>query len=345
MRRVGFPALPRTDAQLAIHTRGRLLAALLSLVLLMTAAEQSVLAQAYPTAPVKVIVPFAAGGSTDLLARVFAERLEHHLGQSVVVENRGGAGGQIAAAAVARAPADGHTLMFTPGAPITIAPSISERVQYNSQTDFAPIAALVAQPLWLAVNARSSVQSWGDVVTRARSRPGEITYGTTGVGSELHLLAEALALSAGVKLTHVPYRGGGEIITALLGQQIDFGMLSTTSIVGPLKQGTLRALAVSSPKRMSDFPDVSTVAELGHPTAAIVPWWGMIAPAATPAPVIVRLTRELEKISQESAVQERLKAIFVQVDFAGAEEFSRRLKSEAKQFEEIIRGADLKLKP
>ena len=301
--------------------------------------------QTYPSSPVRVVVPFGAGGATDILARVFSERLQQNLGQSFTVENRGGAAGQIAAAAVARSPADGATLMFTTAAPITVAPLMNDKVQYDPRKDFVPIAVVAVMPVWLLVNAELPIKSLADIVKNAKDNPGKLTYGSSGVGTELHLAAEAVARSAGIQMVHVPFRGGGEVITALLGKQIDFAALSTASIAGPLKQGTLRAIAVSSPQRMADFPDVPTFAELGHGGATMMPWWGMMAPAGTPPAAIARLTQELLTITKDATVRERLKATFVQIDFAGPQEFARRLDAETKLYGDVITAAKIKMEP
>ena len=299
-------------------------------------------AQTYPAAPVRVIVPFGAGGATDVLARVFIDHLQQRMGQTFTAENRGGAGGQIAAAAFARAPADGYTLMFTTAAPITIAPLLSDKVQYDPRKDFVPIALVAVQPVWLTVNADSPFKTLADVVSHAKDHPGKLTYGTSGVGTELHLAAEAIARSAGIQMVHVPFRGGAEVITALMGRQVDLAALSTASIANPVRQGTLRALAVTSPQRLADFPDVPSIAELGHPAATMLPWWGMMAPAGTPPAIVARLTQELQAASADQGVRERLKATFVQIEFAGPQEFSRRLDAERAQYGDIIRAAKIK---
>jgi tripartite-type tricarboxylate transporter receptor subunit TctC len=302
-------------------------------------------AQTYPTAPVKVIVPFGAGGATDILARVFSERLQQNLGQPFTVENRGGAAGQIAAAALARSPADGSTLMFTTAAPISIAPLMNDKVQYDPRKDIVPIAVVAVMPVWLVVNADSPLKTAADIFWNAKDNPGKLNYGTSGVGTELHLAAEALSRSASVQMVHVPFRGGGEVIAALLGHQVDFAALSTASIAGTLRQGTLRALAVSSPQRMPEFPGVPTFAEIGHPGATMMPWWGFMAPAGLPLAAIARLTQELQSISKDDAVRERLKATFVQMDFAGPEQFGKRIETETALYGGIIRAANIKLGP
>jgi tripartite-type tricarboxylate transporter receptor subunit TctC len=318
-------------------------AATIATVMFTLLAATSAIAQTYPAGPVKVVVPFGAGGATDVLARVFADQLQQRLGQPFTPENRGGAAGQIAATAVARSPADGSTLMFTTAAPITIAPLMNDKVQYDPRKDFVPIAVVAVMPVWLVVNANSPLQSAADIVAKAKDNPGKLNYGTSGVGTELHLAAEALSRSAGIQMQHVPFRGGGEVIAALLGNQLDFAALSTASIAAALKQGSLRALAVSSPQRMSDFPDVPTFAEIGHPGASMMPWWGLMAPTGTPQTIVARLTQELEAATKSEPVRERLKATFVQIDFAGPQEFARRLEAETALYGDIIRAAKIKL--
>jgi tripartite-type tricarboxylate transporter receptor subunit TctC len=318
-------------------------AATIATVMFTLLAATSAIAQTYPAGPVKVVVPFGAGGATDVLARVFADQLQQRLGQPFTPENRGGAAGQIAATAVARSPADGSTLMFTTAAPITIAPLMNDKVQYDPRKDFVPIAVVAVMPVWLVVNANSPLQSAADIVAKAKANPGKLNYGTSGVGTELHLAAEALSRSAGIQMQHVPFRGGGEVIAALLGNQLDFAALSTASIAAAMKQGSLRALAVSSPQRMSDFPDVPTFAEIGHPGATMMPWWGLMTPAGTPQAIVARLTQELEAATRSEPVRERLKATFVQIDFAGPQEFARRLEAETALYGDIIRAAKIKL--
>jgi tripartite-type tricarboxylate transporter receptor subunit TctC len=298
-------------------------------------------AQQYPSAPVRVVVPFGARGATDVVARVFSEQLQQRLGQPFTVENRGGAAGQIAAAAVARALADGYTLFFTTAAPITIAPLMNDKVAYDPRKDFVPVAVVAVQPVWVVVAANSPFKSLPDIMTQAKEKPGTLNYGTSGVGTELHLAAEAMARSGGIQMVHVPFRGGGEVITALLGSQIDFAALSTASIAGAVRQGTLRVLAVSSQKRMADFPEVPTFAELGHSGATMVPWWGLMAPAGTPEPILTRLKGALEAASKDEALRERLKATFVQIEFAGPQEFAQRLEAETALYGDIIRAAKI----
>jgi tripartite-type tricarboxylate transporter receptor subunit TctC len=324
-----------------VRLAGARFAALIGFVFVATAVTAG--AQTYPTGPVRVMVPFSAGGSTDILGRVFADQLQQNLGQPFTVENRTGAAGQIAAAAFARAAPDGYTLLFTTAAPITVAPQMVEKPQYDPRKDFVPVALVALQPIWFATTTKSAHKSFADLVKFARDNPGKLTYGSPGVGSEPHLIAEAVFRSAGVQATHVPFRGGGAIVPALLGGQIELASLATASIASGLQAGTLRAIAHSSPKRLAEFPDVPTFAEVGHKDVTIVPWWGMMAVAGTPQPIVSKLTQELEKIAKSATVRDRLKASFVQVHFGGPDEFNKLLDFETKWYGDIIRAGNFKL--
>jgi tripartite-type tricarboxylate transporter receptor subunit TctC len=311
-------------------------------ILVASVATTPSLSQTYPSSPVRVIVPYGAGGATDVLARVFADYLHRRLGQPFTIENRSGGGGQIGATVAARAPADGSTLFFTSPAPITIAPMISGK---EARLDLTPIAIVAVQPAWLVASAASPFKTFDDVVRSSKAKADGLAFGSPGVGTESHLIAEAAARSAGMKLVHVPFRSGSEVIPALLGRQIDLASLTTATVAGPAKDGSLRVFAGSSPKRSTEFPDVPTYAELGHPGATMVPWWGLMAPPNTPATIVERLANELRAATKEPAVQERLKATFVQIEFVGPAEFAQRLKAEVTLYGDIIRAANLKAAP
>jgi tripartite-type tricarboxylate transporter receptor subunit TctC len=309
-------------------------------VLLTAAGMTPVRAQTYPSGPVRVLVPYGAGGATDVLARVFSEYLQRHLGQSFTVENRAGGAGQIGATAAANAPNDGSTLFFTTTAPLTIAPMMTGK---DPRLDFVPIAIVSVQPAWLVARAATPFKTFDDVVKQAKADPGKLTFGTPSLGSESHLVAEALVHSAGIRLTHVPFRSGSEATPPLLGGQIDFASL-TTGTVGPLlKQGSIRAFSVSSPRRVPEFPDVPTVIELGHPSASMLPWWGMMAPPGTPQAMVARLAPQFEAATKDAGVRERLAASLVQIEFAGPQEFAKRLQEEVGLYGNVIRAANIKM--
>jgi tripartite-type tricarboxylate transporter receptor subunit TctC len=191
-------------------------------------------------------------------------------------------------------------------------------------------------------NAASPFKTFADIVKYAKENPGKLSFGSPGLGTESHLAAEALIRSAGIQLVHVPYRSGAEVIPALLGQQLELASLTTATVAAPMRQGTLRAFAVSSEARVADFPDVPTFGELGHARASMLPWWGLMAPPGTSQAVVARLTPQLEAATKDPAVRERLKATFVQIGFVGPQEFARRLEGEVALYGEIIRAAGIK---
>ena len=255
-------------------------------------------AQTYPSAPVKVIVPFGAGGATDILARVFSERLQANLGQSFTVENRGGAAGQIAATAFSRSTPDGYTLMFATAAPITIAPQMNDKAQYDPRKDFLPVAVVAISRCGLRPTpTRSSSVRRTSSIWQGQIRASSPTASPASAPSCISR-PRAVPRSAGIQMTHVPFRGGGEVINALLGNQIDFAALSTASIAAGLKQGTLRALAVSSPQRNGRLSRCADLRRDRPRRRHHVPWWGLMAPAGTPPAIVQRLTHELEAITQ-----------------------------------------------
>jgi tripartite-type tricarboxylate transporter receptor subunit TctC len=230
--------------------------------------------------------------------------------------------------------------LFTTSGPLTIVPLMNGK---EVRTDFVPVAIVAVQPVWLVANTASPFMEFGDVVRHGKENPGKLTFGSPGLGTESQLAGEAAVRSAGIKMVHVPFRSGGEVVTALLGRQIDLASLTTASVASPLKEGTLRAFGVSAPKRVADFPDVPTFAELGHPGATMLPWWGLMASPGTPPAIVARLAQELEVATRDPAVRERLKATFVQIEYAGPQEFARRIEGEAQLYGDIIRAANIKI--
>jgi tripartite-type tricarboxylate transporter receptor subunit TctC len=205
-----------------------------------------------------------------------------------------------------------------------------------------PISIVAVQPAWLVAGTRSPFKTFDDVVKHSKANPGSLTFGSPGLGSESHLVAEAAARSAGIKLVHVPFRSGSDVIPALMGKQIDLASLTTATIAGPASNSTLRLFAVSSPKRSAEFPDVPSYRELGHDGATMLPWWGLLAPLNTPPAVLDRLAKTLEAATKDKIVRNRLKATYVQIEFAGPQDFAQRLKGEAMLYGEIIRAANIK---
>lgn len=267
-------------------------------------------AQEFPSRPLRLIVPFPPGGGTDVLARVIGARFGEWLGQSVVVENRGGAGGAIGTQAVVRSPGDSHLLLFTSNPPIVVLPASPQPPGYDPEREITPIATLARQAILFVVRAESPHR---DLASLIRAAGGQgLSYSTPGVGTDPHLAAEVLRQTTGANFVHVPYRGGGPAMTAVLAGEVEFNP-ALTGVAKPLiAQGRLRALAVTAPQRLADFPDVPTTAELGMPQVDLVPWWALFAPPGVPAPVVQRLSAEARRLSQDAEWLRRLETLAIE---------------------------------
>lgn len=267
-------------------------------------------AQEFPARPLRLLVPFPPGGGTDVLARVMAARFGEWLGQSVVVENRGGAGGAIGTQAVARSPGDAHLLLFTSSPPVVVLPASPQPPGYDPERELTPVATLARQAILFVVRAESPHRDLASLI-RAAGGAG-LSYGTPGVGTDPHLAAEVLRQTTGANFVHVPYRGGGPAMTAVLAGEVEFNP-ALTGVAKPLiAQGRLRALAVTSPQRLADFPDVPTTAELGMPEVDLVPWWALFAPPGIPAAVAQRLSAEARRLSQDPEWLRRLASLAIE---------------------------------
>jgi len=263
-------------------------------------------AQVYPTRPVTIVVPFAAGGGNDILARLLAQHMGRALGQQFVIENRAGAAGTIGARAVAKAPPDGHTLMVGHSGVFAIAPALYADPGYDPRRDFAPIGLIASYQQILVAHPSLPVRGIADLIARARQQPGKITYATAGIGSGSHVSTELLATMAGVKLTHVPYRGTGAMQGDLVGGHVDMAISTFPSVFGQIRSGLLRTIAVTGEARSSIFPDVPTIAESGVPGYAAVIHYGMVAPAGISHAIADRLSAELRAALGSEDVRARI---------------------------------------
>ncbi|MDB5878909.1 MAG: extra-cytoplasmic solute receptor [Variovorax sp.] len=260
---------------------------------------------AYPTKPVTMVVPFPPGGPTDLIARVLAQTLGEQLGQPVLVDNRGGANGNIGANYVAKAPADGYTILYNTSS-ITLSPSLYKNVPYDVSKDFAPVASVAVVPLGLVVNPSVPVNTVGEFIAYAKANPGKLSYGSAGNGNVTHLGAFQFVQANGIEATHVPYKGSAPADVDLVGGQIQFMTDTVNSVMPFVRDKRLKMLAVTTGKRMALFPDVPTLAESGMPGFEVGAWQGVMAPAGTPAAVVTRLNAEIVKALNSTAVRERL---------------------------------------
>ena len=297
---------------------------------------------AWPDKPLKLVVPYPAGGNADNTARLLATQLGQRLGQQVVVDNRPGGSGTIGAAVVAKAPADGYTLLLDATA-FTVNPSLFPKLPFDAAKDFAPISLVLQVPLLMVVPANSPFQSVADLVKAAKARPGHLTYASAGNGGAQHLAGELFKQGQKVAITHIPYRGGAPALTDLIGGQVDV-MFSATTASGPfVKSGKLRALAISSPRRVEGWESVPTVAESGVPGFQVSEWNGLFAPAGTPRPVLERLEAETRAIVASPEMKKRLAELGVQGVGSSAQEFSAFLKAETTKWAEVIRTSGIRM--
>jgi tripartite-type tricarboxylate transporter receptor subunit TctC len=282
----------------------RLRIALASVALLISAAP-SVHAQTYPSRTITLVVPFPAGGGNDALARLVAERMSRTLGQQVVVENRGGAGGTIATRAIAKGAADGYTILLTYTGTLAINPSLYPNAGYDPRKDFAPIGTIGTLLSVLVTHPSLPVRSTGDLITFSKANPGKVNYGFVP-GTVGHISTEMFARTAGIKLTNIPYRGNGNAIADLLGGHVSMMFLSILPVIGQIQSGKLNALAVASPTRSPLIPDVPTISESGLPGFSAVITYGLAAPASTPREIVERLNKELRAILASDEMKKRL---------------------------------------
>jgi tripartite-type tricarboxylate transporter receptor subunit TctC len=297
---------------------------------------------AWPSRPVRLIVPFPAGGTTDLLARILAERLQQRLGATFVVENRGGAGGSIGSDVVAKADPDGYTLlMATIGTAAINYELYKDSITYKPG-DLAAVSNVSNVPNVLTVHSGSPSRTLQDFVTRAKSNAGGLTYGSSGNGSSLHLTGELLKAEAGIDLIHVPYRGSGPMLTDAIAGRVDMAIDNLPSSMGHIQGGRLRALAVTSPKRSPSLPDVPTVREAGLPGVETVAWFGIQAPARTPRPIIERLATEIHAAVNEPATRAKIAELGGEPVGDSPEEFQRLIDAEITRWTEVIRRAKVR---
>lgn len=298
-------------------------------------------ADTWPSKPIRMIVPFPAGSSPDLIARIVTEKLASVLGQPIVVENRPGAGGNIGTGTVAKAAPDGYTLLFTINGPLVTAPSLYRNLSYDPMKQLAPVTLVATSPNVLVIDARLPVHNLREFVALAKSKPGQLNYGSVGNGSAAHLAMEQLKAMAGIDLQHVPYPGFPQITTAMIGGQVQAGFMVPAIAMPMVNAGKLRLLAVTSTGRTAVLPAVPTVAESGYPGFEAISWQAILAPAGTPAPIVDRLYRELVKIIGSDDVRDKMRAqYFVPAGTAPAS-LRQTMVSEKARWDKVIRAANV----
>jgi tripartite-type tricarboxylate transporter receptor subunit TctC len=296
----------------------------------------------FPERSVKMLVGFSAGGGTDVAARIVAPGLGEALGQAVVVENRPGASGLIAAEAVARAAADGYTLMMGSQTTLAVAPRLYRKFTLDAARDFAGVALTGTSPLVLVVNPKVAAHSVAELIALAKAQPGTLNFASGGVGTTPHMAGELLRLTAGINIVHVAYRGEAPAINDLLGGQVPMMFANLSAVIGQVRGGALRALAVASPKRSPTAPDIPTLAEQGLTGCEVETWFGVVAPAGTPRAVAGRVHAELRRVLALDDTQKRLAGLGMVAAAGSPEDFDAYIKAEIAKWGKVIRDADIK---
>lgn len=294
-----------------------------------------------PSRPLRMIVPFVAGGSTDVAARLVSDAMGEKLGQPVVVENRGGSGGNIGGEMVARAPADGHTLLMGVTGLLTTNPHIYRSMGFSPSRDLAPVGMCYTSDLVIVVPLSLPAQNLAEFIALAKSRPGELSFGSSGHGASTHTAAELFKIAAGVDIQHVPYRGSGGAMNDLIAGNIQMMMIQIAGAVGAVQDRRLRALAVTGPRRHPLMPDVPTLAELGLPQATATSWGAVMATGGTPAPAIARLNEVLREALAMPTVAQRMTTAGVDPQSSTPEELAAFVASESEKWGRVVREAHI----
>ncbi len=297
--------------------------------------------QAYPNKPVKVIVGYSAGGAVDTVARTVGQALAASMGQPFVVENKPGAGTNIAVRATIDAPADGYTLMMAANA-LAANPSLYQPAPFDPERELVAVSLIGRVPVVIAANAGAPYASIKQLIEAAKAKPGSIAFASPGNGSTPHMAVEFFERAAGITLQHIPYRGGSQALTDVIGGQLPLAAMNALEVLPHVKSGKLKVLAVLSPNRTAIYPDTPTIAESGYPGFEASVWYGLVAPAATPKAVVARLHDEVQKALQTREVRERMTAVGGEVIPGGAEMFAALIRSERQRYEKLVREANIK---
>jgi len=311
-------------------------------VLIAVLLAASAQAQDYPSRPIRFIVPFPPGGSSDLIARAIAPRLSERMSQPVLVENRPGAGGMIGVEMVAKAPPDGYVIGLAAAGALSSNISLYPSMPYQPERDLAPISMLAMIPFFLVAHP-SQASSLKELIDTAKAKPGTIPYGYGGNGSTMHLAGELLNMMAGIKLPPVPYKGSGPVATDVLGGQVPLGVVDVPSAIAHVRAGKMRALAVTSRRRIAAAPEVPTFEEAGVPGYEAIGWFGTVAPANTPAEIVARLNREIVAALSVPEIRQRALDAGAEPFTDTPQEFAAMIREETRKWAQVIRAADIKL--
>ena len=316
----------------------------LAFALIITAAAGGARADEYPSHPIRLIVPYAAGGAADSVARIVAKHVGEAVGQPIVVENRGGAGAIIGTDLVNKSDPDGYTLLLGQSGPISINPAVYKKLPYDPLKDFAPVTLTTSFPYIMVVNPKLGVKTVQEFVALAKSKPGELNYGTTGIGGANHLVAELFDSKAGIKMTHIPYRGTALAVADLLAGQVQVVFADPVSALTHVNAGTLVALAVTSKDRSPVAPDVPTISESGYPGIDAVGWHGILAPARTPAAIVERLNTEIVKALKAPETTKLLEGQAMTVVGNSPDAFASFIRQDIAVWKEVADQANVEVR-
>jgi len=297
----------------------------------------------WPSKPIRLVVPFTPGGVTDTSGRLIAEHLGRRLGQQVVVDNRPGASGNIGTSQVAQAAPDGYTLVLGFDGTLVINPHVFAKVPFDTLKDFAPVGKIGNAALILVAHPGVPAKTLQEVIALSQSQPGGLSYGTSGTGGTPHIGGELLAQRTGARLTHVPYKGGGQALTDVLGGSIPLVYTAVAGAHGHVKSGKLRAIAVSSLQRSAALPEVPTFIESGVPDFTVTSWVGLLAPARTPAPVLQRLNTELQAVLNDPVVKDKLLAMGIDASPGTPEQFAEQMRRDLARYGQVVKAANIRL--
>jgi tripartite-type tricarboxylate transporter receptor subunit TctC len=301
------------------------------------------MAQDYPNATLKIVVPFAAGGGVDVVARIITPGLTEELGQSVIIENRGGAGGMLGAAAVAQAPPDGYTLLFGTGSTHGTNSSLYSRLAYDPVKDFVPIVLVSSSPLLLVVPPSLPAKSAGELIALARSRAGELSFASYGTGSINHLGAELFNAMANIAANHIPYRGSAPALTDLIGGRIHYMFDGVSTSLGYIEDGSIRALGVAAARRTPVLPQVPTIAETALPGFDTTVWFGLFAPAGTPQPVVDKVNSKVNAVLASARVRESFAKLGIEAVGGAPQVLAERVRAEMGKWAGLVRARNIRV--
>ncbi len=314
-----------------------------ALILMLGGTAPAALAQAYPAKPIRMMIGFPPGGGTDIIGRIVAQKLGDALGQQIIVDNRGGASGQLAAELVSKAAPDGYTIMMAHITAISILPSLVSKLPYDAQKDFAPVSLSAIGPNLLVVHPSVPAKSVKELIALAKARPGQLQYASPGAGTVQHLAGELFKLQAKIDMLHVPYKGSGQSIVDLIAGQVQLDFDAVPPVINYVRQGRLRALAVTSAKRFSLLPDMPTVEEAGVPGFDMSTWWGIVAPAAVSKDIVNKLNSEMVKAIRQPDAKEKIAGVGADTVGNTPEEFAGFIRSETEKYARIVKSANIKL--